>query len=666
MNVFKPKRRFAADFETLSEEHSMKEGKTRVHGWAIASIDCPSYENIICTSTVKENMLDDFLNECLKYNQSDFYFHNLKFDGNFILSYLLLNGYTNDDKLSSPKTFNSLIDDKGNFYSILVRFEDKPILSEKTGKPLNKINKGTGKKEPKTEKVMIRFLDSLKKIPLPVKDIPKAYGLNIKKLVGDFDYNKPYEIGYHYSELEVEYLKNDVLIVALALHNDIIVNDKTKLTSSGDALDDFKERNPLFLAKKRYCTDFSKLSNLKESCFREIFPRLDEYMYYKENDMEVMLNPDLLKLSLDDWIRKGYRGGWCYVNGLSETEIADGLVFDVNSLYPSVMRYELLPYGKPIKFEGLWEDLDDNLKIEYPLYMIEGDFSFTVKKDHLPSVQLKVGSIFRANEWIKDTGNEIINLTLTNIDFSLLKEHYNIHYMKINGGLAFKGKTGIFNDYIDYWSQVKIQAKKDGNKGLYSLSKRMLNSLYGKFGTNPNGQVKHPYLKNSIVSFTIEEGEPRESIYTPIAVFVTSYARNKTIRSAQCNYDRFYYADTDSIHLSGLEPPKENELFTIDAYQLGAWKCEMVFHKAKYVRQKTYLESPYLKDGKIVENPYELDETCVKADKPMVKCCGLPDGARETVDYDNFIIGAEFTNAKKSPKRVIGGVVLHESNFTLK
>ena len=147
MNVFKPKQRFVADFETLSEEHSMNEGKTRIHGWAIASIDCPSYENIIYTSTVKENMIQDFLNECVKYNQSDFYFHNLKFDGNFILSYLLLNGFTSDDKLSSPKTFNSLIDDKGNFYSILVRFEDKPVLSEKTGKPLHKRNKETGTNE---------------------------------------------------------------------------------------------------------------------------------------------------------------------------------------------------------------------------------------------------------------------------------------------------------------------------------------------------------------------------------------------------------------------------------------------------------------------------------------------------------------------------------------
>ena len=651
MIKFKPKQRFTADFETLSEEHSMKEGKTRVHGWAIASIDCPSYENIICTSTVKENMIEDFLKECIKYNQSDFYFHNLKFDGNFILSYLLLNGYRSDDNLSSPKTFNSLIDDKGNFYSILVRFEDKPSLSEKTGKPLNKINKETGKKEPKTEKVMIRFLDSLKKIPLPVKDIPKAYGLKIKKLVGDFDYNKPYEIGYKYSELEVEYLKNDVLIVALALHNDIIVNDKTKLTSSGDALDDFKERNTLFKVKIKYNPSNNK-PNIKEDCFRYLFPCLDEVLY---DD----------KTNVDTWVRPSYKGGWCY-NKEENAVIGDGLVFDVNSLYPSVMYYELLPYGYPKKFEGLWEDLPDEIKNEYPLYIVEGDFKFKIKTNHLPSIQDKSGSIFRCNEWIKDSKNEILHLKMTNIDLKLLIEQYDIFYMKIYGGVAFKGKVGMFKDYIDYWSNVKIQAKKDGNQGLYSLAKRMLNSLYGKFGTNPNGEVKYPYLKNSIVSYTIEEGEPRESIYTPIAVFVTSYARNKTIRSAQCNYDRFYYADTDSIHLSGLEPPKENELFTIDTYNLGAWKCEMVFHKAKYVRQKTYLESPYLKDGKIVENPYELDETCTKAAKPIVKCCGLPDGARETVDYDNFVVGAEFTNAKKSPKRVIGGVVLHESNFTLK
>ena len=63
--------------------------------------------------------------------------------------------------------------------------------------------------------------------------------------------------------------------------------------------------------------------------------------------------------------------------------------------------------------------------------------------------------------------------------------------------------------------------------------------------------------------------------------FTTAWARNKTIRSAQCNYERFYYADTDSIHLSGLAPPKENELFHIQDSDLGKWKCEMVFHKAK-------------------------------------------------------------------------------------
>ena len=68
----------------------------------------------------------------------------------------------------------------------------------------------------------------------------------------------------------------------------------------------------------------------------------------------------------------------------------------------------------------------------------------------------------------------------------------------------------------------------------------MLNSLYGKFGTNPESKMKHPYLDdNNVVSFFVEQGENRESYYTPVASFTTAWARNKTIRSAQCNYERF-------------------------------------------------------------------------------------------------------------------------------
>ena len=91
----------------------------------------------------------------------------------------------------------------------------------------------------------------------------------------------------------------------------------------------------------------------------------------------------------------------------------------------------------------------------------------------------------------------------------------------------------------------------------------------------------------------------------------------------------------------------------------------MVFHKAKYIRAKTYLESPYLKNGKVVENPSKLDETCIKSEEPEVKCAGMPDNCKTLVTYDNFTYGAEF-EGKLMPKRIKGGVVLRETTYQIK
>ena len=91
----------------------------------------------------------------------------------------------------------------------------------------------------------------------------------------------------------------------------------------------------------------------------------------------------------------------------------------------------------------------------------------------------------------------------------------------------------------------------------------------------------------------------------------------------------------------------------------------MVFHKAKYIRAKTYLESPYLKDGKVLENPSDLDETCIKSDEPEVKCAGMPDNCKKDVTYENFKCGAIY-EGKLMPKVIKGGVVLRETTYQIK
>lgn len=135
--------------------------------------------------------------------------------------------------------------------------------------------------------------------------------------------------------------------------------------------------------------------------------------------------------------------------------------------------------------------------------------------------------------------------------------------------------------------------------------------------------------------------------------FITSYAREKTIRTAQAitdyslkkyGYDAFCYSDTDSIHT--LLPIEELTKFCdIDPVKLGAWKHEGTFEKAKFIRQKCYLEEI---DGKI-----------------EITCSGMPKSCYDYVTWENFKTG--FTcGGKLTFKHVKGGVKLVETEFTIK
>ena len=138
--------------------------------------------------------------------------------------------------------------------------------------------------------------------------------------------------------------------------------------------------------------------------------------------------------------------------------------------------------------------------------------------------------------------------------------------------------------------------------------------------------------------------EYRDPVYTAMGIFITSWARYTTISTAQkCYPDRLIYCDTDSIHLTGTEVP-EAIMDIVDPNKLGYWKHESTFERARFIRQKTYVEQI---DGK-------LD----------VKCAGMPDACKKNVTWDNFHVG--FTSSGKLlPKRVLGGVVLVDTEFTI-
>ena len=593
---------YVADFETTTDPENC-------YVWAYAIHEVSDYtenkEVEIGTS------IDDFMKWCEEIGNHTVYFHNLKFDGEFIINWLFENGYEHvtDSKERKTHTFTTLISDKGMWYSIEVVFYLK-------GKNVKKIT----------------FVDSLKLIPLSVKGIAEAFHLPFSKLTLDYDCHNGLPPGTPLTEHEQEYIQNDVKIVSHAI-NYFNSEGFNKMTIGSCALDEYKK-----LVKKQN--------------FKRYFP-LPKY---------------------HEDVKQSYRGGFTYLNPkFAGKTIKNGVVLDVNSLYPSVMYYEYLPFGTPIFFKGKYEE--DEL---YPLYTQMIRCQFELKKGKIPTIQIKYSGMFKGNEYLTSSNFEEVVLCLNSVDLKLFFEQYEVYNLEYISGWKFKCTQGLFTDYIDKWSNNKIEAKKNGNHGLYLISKLMLNSLYGKFGQDNKVKSKIPYIdEDGLVSYYDSEESSKDPIYVAMASFITSYARLKTISSAQKIMDdynsgksniQFVYADTDSLHC--VSPDFELPDLDIDSTRLGAWDYESKFSKAKFLRQKCYIEQHIISEKKYNEG-IEGEESFLysKDDENYhylkITVAGMPVGCYQHVNFRNFKIGASY-KGKKQPKKVKGGVVLNSVDFTIK
>lgn len=241
-------KKYTADFETaiwLPDE-------TFVWAWAVCEIGKP--ENIFI-----ENNIESFIKFLEKHKDSTFYFHNLKFDGEFIIYYLLKNGFKHvkDKKEIDDKTFTTLISEMGMFYQITIYFKKRK---------------------------KVKIIDSLKIIPFSVKQIAKAFDIPESKLT--LDYDTPRTRNHTLTQHEKDYIKNDVVIVAKALN--VIFNEGlTKMTQGSNALFDYKN----ILTKKRF-----------EHYFPEIPRDVDEDIRQAYKGGFTYLNP----LYKDKVVKRGY------------------------------------------------------------------------------------------------------------------------------------------------------------------------------------------------------------------------------------------------------------------------------------------------------------------------------------------------------------------------
>ena len=184
-------RYFVGDFET-----TVYEGQEDTEVWASAVVELFSEDVKV------HHSIDETFNYFKSLNSNIVcYYHNLKFDGSFWLSYLLIDagmaqaidtdetGVQRCQKNKSMKsnTVSYSISGMGQWYRITV-----------------KVNNHT-----------IEFRDSLKLLPFSVKRIGQSFGTKHKKL--DMEYEGFRYAGCTITDAEREYIANDVLVVKEAL-----------------------------------------------------------------------------------------------------------------------------------------------------------------------------------------------------------------------------------------------------------------------------------------------------------------------------------------------------------------------------------------------------------------------------------------------------------------
>lgn len=611
-------RYFAGDFET-----TVFEGQEYTEVWS--SCLCELF-----TDDIKLHHSIDETYQFLKDIPENIciYYHNLKFDGSFWIDFLIRklklkqayefdsegNKVFQSDKDMKNNTFKYVISELGQWYFITIKCNGK----------------------------LIEIRDSAKLLPFSLKSIGESFETSHKKL--EMEYKGFRYAGCEITDEEKEYIFNDVYVLKEAL--EIVYNQGHLALTIGSA------------CLKEYKDTIGKFN------YRKLFPNLADKFLPGSS------------ISYDDYIRKSYKGGFCYLDPKKAEKIYhNGLTFDVNSLYPSKMHSmsgDIFPVGDPSYWEGNY--IPDNALRPDRYFFIRIKTRFYVKKGYLPFIQIKNSFMYNSREHLRSSDIYVNGkrckyyespdgrihdtrqiLTLTQTDYKLFLEHYNVVDFEILDGCYFDGSKGLFDEYIDFYKVRKLKEKGARRQ----LAKLFLNNLYGKFATSSNSSFKTAYVKDDgVIGFDIQDEHNKKVGYIPIGSAITSYAREHTIRAAQANYyynknKGFIYADTDSMHLNNINI-SEVKGIEIDDKEFNKWALENTWDTGYFLRQKTYIE---------IENGNYI-----------IKCAGMPENSKKILEswfkegkikLTDFKSGLEVPGALKS-KRIKGGVVLLEGIYSVK
>lgn len=318
---------WCADFETTSLKNLEQDGFVRVWLWSLVGVED---EEKLHGYDIKS-----FLTEVKRHKCRRIFFHNLKFDGKFIVDYFMRN------KFVYGQDYEVIIDGLGSWYEIKWHMDKKHTC---------------------------KIWDSLKKFPnTSVKELGRF--VNLPKLDAPY-FDKYYEKDYQPTEQEIAYCIRDSEVVAKAIKLEL----DQGFTSMTLATDCFKWGRNTCLNGRFYRDYMPILDNYTDDFCRKAYKGGISYLKPEYEDIEIHNIKVYDVNSLYPWVMHDCKLPFGYGVYTTEQPKDDELYF---------MHFSAQFYVKPNKFPFLQikntPRYINNQFIEYSngyedLYMTSVDF----------------------------------------------------------------------------------------------------------------------------------------------------------------------------------------------------------------------------------------------------------------------------------------------------
>ncbi len=629
---------FACDFETTAPEKLDNdlieiENKTDILDFAGDNYSKVFLSGIWCLkdNTYKlfyENLADTFNYFCEKTfknknKKAIIFYHNLAFDGSYILKWLQQNNWKQTLKINE-KTKQPIIARKeyallmcgGKFFSLIFYWKG----------------------------IKFYFFDSLKILPRKLEDLGEIIGY--KKLKDLVNYQEfKLDPKHNYPKKWLDYLKRDCEILANVLEN-------------------FFKKEPM---------------NLKKMTIGSIS--------YKHIDSLVKNNVQTLTIKDFYFFNQWYRGGLCFPSLKYQAKwvYAPGRIkmIDACSMYPSQMikalpigGWESTPNPKWKKYCSYYEIkiIKANIKNKYK------DIACIPKPYKWDFDKKKIKIVF--NGEIKKTPYEYVQVVENEVyhfidkELNLIEQLYNIEYKILN--TYYFELDNFLQEEVSKMFIEKQNASRHDNETAKMIAKLKLNNLYGKLGQKPIRALNFYGKKEDVpdnykilgkkncdeeaYNVVLNKSLDEKARPVHLAGYITMLARVNLLTKYKYIVDnggKFLYCDTDSICY--VDSKKEIKFDDIGD-NLGQWEFE------KNKKTKTKL----IGDGFISLCPKQYRIVKCGETKPLkLACAGVNKEVMENVKNQDYNFNLGENNLYEIVKKKLvdskyGKIIEEDSPFSFK